>query len=272
MSESDKKINLRINGRSFQAAEGTTLLEVCRREGIAIPTLCHHEALEPFGSCRLCLVEITHKDWKGWKGLVTSCLYPVEEGLEVTTENAEITRARRTVLDLLLARCPDAPLIQRMAAEYGITRTSFKPNETETVCILCGLCVRVCAEKGCNAIATAGRGIERMIAEPFKQPPPDCIGCASCAHICPTDAIPFEDVGDVRKIWGHEFKMVKCVSCGKPLLPEVQLEYEAKKSGLNPDYFQTCPDCARQQTVDTVRTAFDMSAVKTPDLTADRRS
>ena len=99
----EKAINLEIDGRCLQAAEGMTVLEVARREGVPIPTLCHHEAVEPAGACRLCLVEITHPDWKGWKGLVTSCLYPVEEGLQVTTDNDEIRNARRTILDLLLA-------------------------------------------------------------------------------------------------------------------------------------------------------------------------
>jgi bidirectional [NiFe] hydrogenase diaphorase subunit len=252
----EKTINLRINGRYFRAHEGMTILEVAKREGIPIPTLCYHEALESVGACRLCLVEITHPDWKGWKGLVTSCLYPVEEGLQVTTDNEEIHNTRRTLMDLLLARCPDSPVIQEMAAEYGVTSTSYKKNEIETVCILCGLCVRVCAVKGCNAIGTAGRGIERLIAEPFKQPPPDCIGCASCAHICPTGAIEFEDTADVRKIWGHSFAMAKCASCGRPVMPEKQLEFEAEKSGLDPDYLKVCPACSLQKTVETVRSSF----------------
>ena len=258
----EKTINLEIDGRFFQAAEGTTLLEVARREGVPIPTLCHHEAVEPAGACRLCLVEITHPDWKGWKGLVTSCLYPVEEGLQVTTDNEEIRTARRTVLDLLLARCPGSTVIQKLAAEYGLTATSFRKNEVETTCILCGLCVRICAVKGCSAIGMAGRGINKTIAIPFKQPPPDCIGCASCAHICPTGTIRCKDTKDVRKIWGHAFELVKCASCGHPVMPKRQLEYEAAKAGLDADYFKTCADCSRAETVETMKTAFDARAAK----------
>ena len=263
---SEKTINLEINGRFFQAREGMTILEVAKREGIPIPTLCYHEALEPFGACRLCVVQITHPDWKGWKGLVTSCLYPVEDGLQITTDNEDIRNVRKTLLDLLLARCPDSTVIQEMAAEYGVAATSYKKNEEDTTCILCGLCVRVCVVKGCNAIGTAGRGIEKRIAIPFKQPPPDCIGCASCAHICPTGTIKYEDTEDVRKIWGHSFEMAKCTSCGRPIMPEKQIEFEAKKSGLDPDYFRTCSACSQQKTVETIRSSFNVKAVETVEV------
>lgn len=261
----EDSINLEINGRVFQAHDGESILDVARREGIAIPTLCHHDALEPVGACRLCLVEITHPDWKGWKGLVTACLYPVEEGLQVTTENEEIHSARRVILDLLLARCPGSDVIQQMAADHGVPATSYKKSEIETTCILCGLCVRVCAVKGCNAISAAGRGIQKSISIPFKQPPPDCIGCASCAHICPTNTIKYRDVDNVRKIWGHSFEMAKCESCGRWVMPEKQIEFEAKRSGLDPDYFRTCPVCSQQKTVDTIRSAFDVKAAESRD-------
>jgi len=258
----EKTISLEINGRIFQAQEGMTILDVAQREGIPIPTLCYHEALESVGACRLCLVEITHPDWKGWRGLVTACLYAVEEGLQVTTDNAEIHNTRRTLLDLLLARCPNSDVIQKLAAEYGVTATSFQKNPIETTCILCGLCVRVCAVKGCSAIGSARRGIQKKIAIPFGQPPPDCIGCASCAHICPTGTIKYEDTADVRKIWGHTFKMVKCESCGRPVMPEKQLEFESEKSGLGPDYFKLCPVCSQRKSVETIRSTFDMKPVE----------
>ena len=262
---SEETINLEIDGRFFRARDGMTILDVARREGVPIPTLCHHEAVEPVGSCRLCVVEITHRDWGGWKGLVTACLYPVEQGLRVTTDNEDIRTVRRTILDLLLARCPDSDVIRRLAMEHGVTATSYKKNEVETTCILCGLCVRVCKVKGCAAIGTAGRGIGRSISIPFKLPPPDCIGCASCAHICPTDAITYQDKNGVREIWGHAFEMANCQSCGRPLMPEKQIEFEAKRSGLDPDYFRTCPACSQRKTVETIRSSFDINAMAPRD-------
>lgn len=263
---SEKMVNLEINGRFLQAQEGATVLDVARREGIPITTLCHHDAIEPSGACRLCVVEITHPGWGGWKGLVTACLYPVEEGLQITTDNEEIRKVKRTILDLLLARCPESALIRKLAAQHGVTATSFKRNEVDTTCILCGQCVRICEVKGCRAISTAGRGIEKRIAIPFKQPPPDCIGCASCAHICPTDTIKFRDEGYVRKIWGHSFEMVKCEGCGRPVMPVKQVEFEAARAGLDPEYLTTCPACSQKKTLETIRGSFTVRTVEGNDV------
>lgn len=250
-------IRFQMNGQSYKAEEGQTILEVARREGIHIPTLCYHEGLESWGGCRLCMVEITHADWKGWKGLVTSCLYPVEEGLDVTTDNEAVHKARRVVLDLLLARCPEAELIRRLAAEYGITKTTYQENKEKTDCILCTLCVRACEAVGANAISTGSRGADKYIAIPFRQPPPDCIGCLSCAHVCPTKCIEFDDKGFVRNIWGRDFAMVKCSSCGKPVMTEAQRDFEIKKHGLPEDSYIECPDCKKQKIVDTIGATFN---------------
>lgn len=258
----DSTITLEIDGRVVQAREGMTILDVARREGIPVPTLCHHDALEPAGACRLCMVEITHKDWKGWKGLVASCLYPVEEGLQVDTDNDNVRRSRRIVLDLLLARCPGSDVIRKLARQHGVTRTSFKESKLKTTCILCGLCVRVCAVKGSDAIGTAGRGIEKRISIPFKQPPPDCIGCLSCGHICPTNTIRFEEKNGTRKIWGRSFEMLRCESCGCPVLPEEQARFEAERSGLDLSYFTRCPVCSEKKTVATIGSAFEMEGAE----------
>ena len=108
-------VHLTINGKVVKAAEGEMLLPAIRRQGIEVPALCDHAAVEPCGACRLCMVEITRPDWNGWKRQVTSCLYPVEEGLIVSTHTPQILEIRRTILDLYLARCPNSDVIQKMA-------------------------------------------------------------------------------------------------------------------------------------------------------------
>ena len=101
-------VHLTINGRVVQATEGEMLLDVIRRLEIDVPAICHHNSVEPFGSCRLCTVEITRADWNGWKNYVTSCLYPVADGLIVSTHNEPVNEIRRTLLDLYLARHPQS--------------------------------------------------------------------------------------------------------------------------------------------------------------------
>jgi formate hydrogenlyase subunit 6/NADH:ubiquinone oxidoreductase subunit I len=115
---------------------------------------------------------------------------------------------RRVVLDLLLARCPEAPLIQRLASEHGIEQTSYVPNPEPTDCIMCGLCTRVCDHIGVSAISSVNRGTGSEIAPPFHEPPPDCIGCLACAAICPTRAlVRNEDTGAI------DIVRERCISC-----------------------------------------------------------
>ena len=108
-------VHIHINGKVVKAREGEMLLSAIRREGIDVPALCDHPAIEPCGSCRLCTVEITREGWDGWKKYVTSCLYPVEEGLIVTTHSSDVIEMRKTILDLYLARCPNSDVVQKMA-------------------------------------------------------------------------------------------------------------------------------------------------------------
>ena len=132
-----------IDGQEFHAEEGQTVLEVARKNGVAIPTLCYHPALEPYGGCRLCLVEVIRR---GWSQLVTSCTYPAWDGIEVKTRSTPVLEARKAVLGLLLSRCPNVPLIQDLAREYGVFEPPFPTDDPEENCVLCGQCVRVCHE------------------------------------------------------------------------------------------------------------------------------
>ncbi len=187
MEESGKGITIKIDGLDVKAKEGTFILEVAKKVGINIPTLCHHPALEPFGACRVCSVEIT--DHRGRKKIVTSCNYPVFDGLVVNTKSERVFRTRQLLLELLLARCPKVKRIQDLARTYGVDKPSFWVGDPEEDCILCGLCARVCEELiGVSAINFANRGVEREVTAPYYTISDDCVGCGACAIVCPTDS------------------------------------------------------------------------------------
>ncbi|HYA39993.1 MAG TPA: 2Fe-2S iron-sulfur cluster-binding protein [Syntrophobacteraceae bacterium] len=177
-----KKITLKINGQDVTAEEGATLLEAAKAAGIDIPTLCAHEELEPAGVCRFCVVEIS----KGTRSrLVTSCVYPVESGLEVQTESQRVNKVRRMLVELLMPVAPSGP-ISALARQYGIERSRFELDEGEepSNCSLCGLCVRYCEQIGGeNAVGFAGRGVNRkVVLMPDKGE--QCIFCRQCYKIC----------------------------------------------------------------------------------------
>ncbi|MEK6757125.1 MAG: 2Fe-2S iron-sulfur cluster-binding protein [Bacteroidota bacterium] len=174
-------INLKINGLPVTVDEGTTLLEAAKFFGFPIPTLCHMEGLSPYGACRLCVVEIG----EGLKAkLVSSCTYPAQEGLNVRTSSSRVVRARKMILELLLASCPQSKIIQDLASAHNVRQQRFR-QEYE-MCILCGLCVRMCKEQMmANAIGFQGRGERRSIGTPFDIKSEKCRQCGGCIYVCP---------------------------------------------------------------------------------------
>jgi bidirectional [NiFe] hydrogenase diaphorase subunit len=173
---------LEIDGKEVRAREGMTVLEAAQGAGIFIPTLCHHEKLEPFGGCRLCIVEVASR---GWTKLVVSCVYPVEENLVVRTRSEKIDRIRKNILELLLAHAPDAPKLVELAEEYGADKDRFEPDPS--FCIHCGLCVRYCAEvKGKHAVGFVDRGIRKEISFIPEIAARECNDCKACFPLCPT--------------------------------------------------------------------------------------
>jgi bidirectional [NiFe] hydrogenase diaphorase subunit len=137
-----KTVKFKANGRDLEAVRESSLLEALLDAGIPVPHLCHHWAVEPYGACRLCLVEV--KKGRRTK-LTTSCNYPVLEGIEVTTHSEKIVRNRKMVMELLLARAPGATELVEMAGKlFGmkLSDVRYKLNDPKDRCILCGLCVR----------------------------------------------------------------------------------------------------------------------------------
>jgi bidirectional [NiFe] hydrogenase diaphorase subunit len=179
------EIQLHIDGKEVSAKEGMTLLEAARSAGISIPTLCYHEKLEPFGGCRLCIVEL---ESRGGARLVVSCVYPVEKNLVVRTRSPKVDRIRKMILQLLLAHAPDAFDLQDLAREYGADKDLFEKEAS--FCIHCGLCVRYCAEvKKKNAVGFVDRGIRKEISFIPEIASKECWNCKECFPLCPTEAV-----------------------------------------------------------------------------------
>ncbi|MFH0977423.1 MAG: 2Fe-2S iron-sulfur cluster-binding protein [Spirochaetota bacterium] len=235
-------VNLIIDGKNISAAEDTMLLEAARSAGATIPTFCAHESVTRAGACRLCVVEIK----KGSRSrIVTSCLYPVEEGLTVSTKSERVLNVRRLVMELLLARCPDSDVVQKTARELGVEpQARFTADMDKGKCILCRSCVRVCEEVvGVSAIGLISRGSHKEVGTPFSEKSDVCIGCGACVYVCPTGHIEMQSSGDKRKIWGRTFKMQTCGKCGKYFAPVDQLKYISKKTGVPFEELAVCTEC-----------------------------
>lgn len=177
-----------IDSKEYEAAPDETVLEVCKKNNIFIPTLCHHPSITPYSSCRLCIVEVTQK---GWTKLTASCSLPVKEGMVIATNSTRVQSGRKILMELYLARCPTSEQIKELASKLGVQKTRFKTyTDPDNKCILCGLCVRVCDEvMKVKALGFAHRGAKREIAVPFQELSHVCMTCGACAFVCPTQCI-----------------------------------------------------------------------------------
>jgi len=248
-------VNLTINGKKIKAEAGSTILQAARAHNIHIPTLCSNDGLEPYGACRLCVVEVKNGSMTT---IETSCTYPVQAGIEVATDSAEVMKARTMVLELLLARCPNVKIIQDLAAEYGVVKAGDHLTMENEYCILCGLCVRACHEVvQAGAISFAGNGIDKKVDSPFGLEAEECIGCGSCAFVCPTGIIKLRRfahaieqmpagelmIGPETMIenWNRSLKMQVCKQSGNPYAPEYMLTRFRETMGLPPQFFDISP-------------------------------
>jgi bidirectional [NiFe] hydrogenase diaphorase subunit len=177
-----REIVLQIDGKEVKAREGMTVLEAARSAEIFIPTLCHHEKLNPYGGCRLCTVEV---GTRGRSKLVASCLYPVEPDLVVMTRSEMVDKIRKLILEFLLAHAPDSVELKELAKTYGADNERFEKESM--FCILCGLCVRYCAEiKKKNVIGFVDKGGKREICFIPELAAQECWNCKECYPLCPT--------------------------------------------------------------------------------------
>jgi len=272
-------LKVTINGKTYEAEKGELLLNLCRRNRILIPTLCHHEGLPGQGACRLCVVEVNEG---GDNKVVVSCVYPLSRDCKVFTESEKIKAIRKTILSMLITRAPEGDRLASLCQIYGVesdqgsANTRFAPSKSAksgpktasprisnpakrlvSACVLCGLCARACASMGTGAISSVGRGTAKRIATPYDEPSADCIGCASCAAVCPTKAIELAQTKETRSIWGRRFKLLCCAECGEAFATEEEYAYALEKSGKEKDSNPPlCDACRRKKSADVFAEAF----------------
>lgn len=238
-----------LDGQQVTAKPGETIVELARRHGVFIPTLCHDPALEPAAMCRVCTVELTER---GRTRLVTACNFPLRSEVEINTDTQRLRQGRKVAIELLYARCPGSKKLEELGARYGADFTRFEPDDKQ--CIMCGLCARVCEKVGANVLSLSGRGVEIHVDTAFGRVATHCIGCGACAQICPVDKIQIKDEGGQRMVivcgkQASQIKLPVCTSCNKPFGPVIELDKVMARAGeanvpvANP---AVCPTCCRR--------------------------
>ena len=244
-------LKIKIDGKEYKGKQGETILELAKRKNINIPNLCHKKGFEGLGRCRMCLVEIKEGNRKK---IVSSCIYPLKNDLEVTTNNDEIYKIRQDIVMLLLLRSPENKYIQNLGKEYNVKVPTRYFSQYNDDCILCGLCVKACEELGTNAISMVSRGTLKKVSTPYDDESKDCIGCGACAEVCPTNAIKLTEKDGQRTIWNRTFNLVSCEICGKYYTTEEALKYAEEL--LDGEEERICETCKKKITAEKFKESF----------------
>jgi len=233
-------LKIKINDNYYEGILGETLMDLAKRNDVEIPNLCHKNGFEGQGRCRLCMVEV--KEGKKTK-VVSSCVYPIKDDMEVVTNSDKIISLRKDIVLLLLMKAPHNEYIRDLASEYGISAPEryVDINDNEN-CILCGLCVKACDKMGTSAISFVNRGTTKKVSTPYDDSSKDCIGCGACVEVCPTKAISLNDKNGIRTIWNKEFHLAECSECGKYYTTKEAIEFIDSKLGesSNEHICETC--------------------------------
>ena len=250
-------VTITIDDCEYQAEEGTSVLEVARQNNIPVPTLCYHPSLRPSGSCRLCAVEVPGRS-TGRQVTMLACVLKVKNGLAVKTQGDAVNRARTRAFRNLLQMAPQAKKIIELAKTYDID-----PGPPPDGCVRCRLCVRVCKEiVGAGALKMEKRDGKNYVV-PIEGL---CIGCGTCANICPTDVIIVEDRESARTIGIRDeiigrHPLEICEGCGKQYATPKFLNHIQKRTSSHTDvktHHNYCPTCAKLFS-DRIKTFNDRS-------------
>jgi bidirectional [NiFe] hydrogenase diaphorase subunit len=238
-----KEIHIVIDGNSYKAEEGMTILEVLKQHGFKIPTLCYHKALRPIGACKLCAVEVTSKGGKS--RVMLSCILKAKEALSIATDSAPVLEAREKAMQRLLSLAPQAKRLRQIAEEFNIPTGPIPDG-----CVRCRLCIRVCAE----VVGAGALKMEKRDGTTYVVPMEGlCIGCGTCANICPTDTIHLVDEEGIRTITIRDetigiHPLMRCESCGRYFASQKFLAHVSEATSPHVDikeHHRYCPTCSK---------------------------
>lgn len=233
-----------IDDQQYEAEDGITVLQVARANGFQIPTLCFHPSLKPSGSCRLCAVEVPGRA-TGKPVTMLACVLKVKEGMVVKTRGEAVRRARTRAFRNLLQMAPQSRNILELARAYDID-----PGPPADGCVRCRLCIRVCNE----IVGPGALKMEKIDGRNYVAPIEGrCIGCATCANICPTDVIKVDDRDNVRTISIRDeiigkHPLEQCEGCGKLYATPKFLNHIHKRTSTHTDvkaHHNYCPTCSK---------------------------